>query len=453
MPDILSSLSEQLKVFSHRPIVLAYSGGVDSQVLLHALVTIKQQYMPAMQLSVCHVNHGLSENASSWQSFAEQTCHAYNVPLVCKSVSLKKQSRQSIEAIAREARYKALSELSSENAVVLTGHHQDDQWETFLLAVKRGSGVQGLSAMQSSQPFTASRTLYRPLLNHSRAEIESYARLQDLTWIEDESNQDIRFDRNFVRHEVTPKLIERWPAFLKTVSRTVELCQNSQQILAEVAEEDFNSCLSANKRLMVNRLRDFSRARQQQIIRFFLARKAGLMPSQAQLDQALIQLAQPDASMLSIKLGNLWLRQFLGELYLTETLSDVSQWYTEVALPISHSDIKLPDHLGTLQIAQDNADKAEWDCVFSLPDDISLLQVKFTHNNPKVLPDYRQHHRALKKIWQELAVPTWQRNRIPLIFINDELIAAPGYFVCQPFLPNQHKQTYYLNWLTASVSG
>ena len=453
MSDIVTSLIEKIKPFSHRPICIAYSGGVDSQVLLHALVQIKQTTFPTLKLSVCHVNHGLSDNAQQWQTFAEQTCESLSIPFTCHQVSLKKLPRQSLEAIAREARYQAISESCKENAVIVTGHHLHDQFETFLLALKRGSGVQGLGAMQEVIALDfKEQLLLRPLLGHSRQDIETFAERYQLPWIEDESNQDHMFDRNFIRHEISPKLIKRWPSFLTTVARSAALCQESQQILQEVAKADTAQCLSANNRLSVTSMKALSHARQKQVIRYMLQQHNAKMPSQSQLEQAIAQLAQQELSLLAVKLGDKWLRHFKGELYITSELADVSDWHHCISLTDIPLNLSLPDNLGSLMLTQETRIEKENCQRLSLPKDANL-RIQFRHDNPKVLPDYRQERRVLKKVWQELSVPTWQRSRIPLVYVNNELVAAAGYFVCKPFLPTLDQQTYVLHWCATPGSG
>lgn len=213
---------------------VAYSGGIDSHVLLHALV----QHKPASaQLRAIHIHHGLQIVADEWvEHCAEQTC-ALNVPLEIKYVDAKAAKGKSPEASAREARYAALAEMMTEGEVLLTAHNQNDQAETVFLQLLRGAGVKGLAAMPAQTEFN-SGILYRPLLNISRAEIAEYAVEQQLSWVEDPSNDNTHYDRNFLRQKIMPLLAERWPSFAQTVARSAQHCAEASALIEEVAEQD-----------------------------------------------------------------------------------------------------------------------------------------------------------------------------------------------------------------------
>jgi tRNA(Ile)-lysidine synthase len=183
-PLIHAEIANIIKQYAHCDIVIAYSGGVDSQVLLHSIAQLKSNQQISNEILVCHVNHGLSDNALHWQNFAKQECHKLSLKLVVQKVNINVQPQQSLEAIARDLRYNALKALSERPAIILTGHHSDDQSETFLLALKRGGGLKGLSSMLQVSPL-GKHFLVRPLLNISREQIQQYALANQLTWVED----------------------------------------------------------------------------------------------------------------------------------------------------------------------------------------------------------------------------------------------------------------------------
>ena len=199
---------------------LALSGGLDSCVLLHLLVQLRPQ-LP-FELRAIHVHHGLQHQADSWQNFCEELCNGYDIPLKSVHLTLNVDSGESLEAVAREARYQAMADQMREGELLLTAQHRDDQAETLLLQLLRGSGPAGLAAMPPLARFDPG-WLARPLLDCSRQSLEEYARRHDLTWQEDPSNQDQRFDRNFIRHQVMPLLRSRWPAAATTLSRAAPL--------------------------------------------------------------------------------------------------------------------------------------------------------------------------------------------------------------------------------------
>ncbi|PDP95292.1 tRNA lysidine(34) synthetase TilS, partial [Klebsiella quasipneumoniae] len=215
----------------HRQLLLAFSGGLDSTVLLHQLVLLREQD-PSLTLRAVHVHHGLSAHADDWVAHCRQICQQWQVPLVVHRVTLARGGL-GIEAHARAARYQAFQDTLNAGEVLVTAQHQDDQCETLLLALKRGSGPTGLSAMAPSSAFADSRLL-RPLLNETRESLRQWALAHQLSWIEDESNQDDTYDRNFLRLRVIPLLRERWPHFSEAVARSASLCAEQEQLLDEI---------------------------------------------------------------------------------------------------------------------------------------------------------------------------------------------------------------------------
>lgn len=445
---ILQVIGKSLTSFPKQPLIIAYSGGVDSQALLHAVAQLSQNNNIANPIQVCHVHHGLSANADQWARFATEQCQQLKLPLTVVKVDVVRDGN-SLEANARDARYQALAELASQagiahqaEAVVLTGHHLDDQAETLLLALKRGAGVKGLSAM-AKQTRLKDLLLLRPMLAVSREDIETYANACNLEWVDDDSNTDVGFDRNFIRHQIMPTLVKRWPGMATTMARSAEHCQDAQQLIDEVAQQDLALCLRHNNVLSVSKLLTLSTSRFNFVMRSFLTMHQLLMPSAAQLVQIKQQLNADRDKVPAIKIDGMWLRRFQDELHLTPEYAELSDWLKKINIANELSDnvvIGLPDNLGKLKFAQwqEQHGLDNQAVMFSLPNNASELHLTFSHNNPKCLPDYRAHSRSLKKIWQELAVPTWQRKRIPLIFCGDQLVAALGYFVCKEFLADRH---------------
>jgi len=451
MDLIESALLNVLNKYPKLPLVIAYSGGVDSQVLLHALASLKQKNSSSLlalnAVTVCHVNHGLSSNASAWQLFAEQECQKLNFSLKTCQVNVQAKPQQSLEALARDARYQALQSVHNEASVIITGHHSDDQAETFLLALKRGSGLKGLSAM-AKQSSLGKDTLIRPLLNISRAQILAYAKTHELTWVEDESNSDTNFDRNFIRNDILPLLTERWPSITNTINRSSDHCREGQLLLNELAVEDLNVCQHQAKSLLVDALKKLSPARFNNLLRYFLARHQCLMPSTEQLAQLHQQLNAADDKNPAVKVGEHYIRRYKGVLYLTAKFEDVSTWKTIVDLSADKElSIALPDNVGELSICvaqHKNIITIQFNQsgLVSLQEILAAkpkqqVSICFSHNNPRCLPDYRQHSRPLKKVLQELNITPWQRKRIPFLYYDDIFVAAIGHFVCQEFTETQ----------------
>jgi tRNA(Ile)-lysidine synthase len=457
MNNIESALLAFFSNTNDKTIIIAYSGGVDSQVLLAALSTLKQQQRLTNPILVCHVNHGLSANASSWQQFATEQCQQFLLPITIHQLALKKLPQQSLEAIARDARYQCLVAASVDPAFIVTGHHLNDQTETFLLALKRGAGLKGLSSM-AQQSSLAQHSLVRPLLTISRADIVAYAQHQKLDWIEDESNEDQAFDRNFIRHTIVPELAHRWPSFNKTLSRSVGHCQDAQLLLNEIAEEDFNKVSFASKILSIPALLSLSALRFNNVIRFFLAKHDKLMPSSAQLMQITQQLHANSDKNPCVKISGYCLRRYQKQLYLTDDFADISDWNKQMVMASDCNNIKLPDNLGHIQfnvvdgtndVANSDLDINDTDHVMEIiaPKAGQKVSIRFSHENPKCLPHFRDKSRALKKVLQEAKIPTWQRQRIPFIYYDETLVAALGLFICQSYVPQSIESKLKLVWL------
>ena len=252
---------------SYSKLILAYSGGLDSQVLLHQLA---QNPLTNQKLQVVHINHGLSPNADQWQTQCATVCDQLNLPFTAIKIHIEIQPGDSLEAVAREQRYAALATFVDENTALLTAQHQDDQAETLLLQLLRGAGVKGLAAMPEQKPFAKGVQL-RPLLNIPRAELLAYAEQHALQWIEDESNQNQKFNRNYLRQTIMPLLKQRWPNMSTTLTRSSQHCAEAAELLTELAKIDYQVCVGKKLScLNISALQTFSRIRQKNILRYWL---------------------------------------------------------------------------------------------------------------------------------------------------------------------------------------
>lgn len=402
-------------------IIVAYSGGVDSTVLLHALATIKAQRFPHLQLRAIHIHHGISQNADVWAEHCQKFCETWSVPLVIEKVKLD-LTKGNIEEQARQARYFAIKKYTDQyTAALCTAQHLDDQSETFLLALKRGSGPTGLSAMPMRS--TASGYLHlRPLLTISRQQIEEYAHHYQLTWVEDESNQDAHYDRNFLRLNIIPKLKQRWPHFDQMVARSAMLCQQQQTLLDELLQQMFNSLIYHDGSLLLMPLLDASDEKFNALIRMWLKKHNVLMPTMQQLYllKQTVVLAREDSNPQFI-LHNKQIRRYQNRLYLLPCYQDLQgiilNW--DMNQPLT-----LPDNLGDLTV--DASDCVTKNC--HLPTPTERVSVSFMAQGRFQVVG-RQGSRPIKKLWQEYGIAPWARARIPLIYYNEALITAVGVFV------------------------
>ncbi|MEO3989929.1 tRNA lysidine(34) synthetase TilS [Pseudocitrobacter cyperus] len=406
----ISSLSPQ------RQFLVAFSGGLDSTVLLHQLVCWRQRE-PSVALRAIHIHHGLSTHADAWVEHCRQQCEAWNVPLQVEYVKLA-QNGLGIEAHARQARYQVFSDALRAGEALVTAQHLDDQCETFLLALKRGSGPAGLSSMPARMPF-ADGFLVRPLLNETRASLLAWAKNHHLSWIEDESNQDDAYDRNFLRLRVVPLLTERWPHFAQATARSAALCGEQEQLLDELLADELANLMTPEGALELGPMQSMSEPRRAALLRRWLASHHAAMPSRDMLARIWqeVALAREDASPC-LRHGEYEIRRYQQRLWWVKTLvspGDSPIYWPDITRPLTLS-------FGSLSVVSGGDIRP--------PHENETVSIRFKASGTLHIVG-RNGGRKLKKIWQELGVPPWLRDTTPLLFYNDILIAAAGRFITQ----------------------
>jgi tRNA(Ile)-lysidine synthase len=273
-------LAELLPDFPHTSICVALSGGVDSTSLLAALAARRH---PNTRLRAIHVNHGLHPQAKRWAMHCKALAQSFAVPLQVMTAKVTRSRGTSLEAQARKVRYEIFARELAEGEVLVTAHHEDDQLETVLLQLLRGAGVAGLAAMPDIVRFGRG-WLARPLLGVSRASLETWAGERQLMWIEDEMNEDERFDRVYLRRQVLPVLKKRWPAAGRAVSRGARHIAEAQRLLNALALADVERAAEGDS-LSVKRLRALGPDRRRNALRFWIAGHGALLPNTARLDE------------------------------------------------------------------------------------------------------------------------------------------------------------------------
>ncbi|TDQ59456.1 tRNA(Ile)-lysidine synthase [Mesocricetibacter intestinalis] len=423
---LFSDFQDQIEQSGSRRFLVAFSGGLDSTALL-LLFTKLRQKQPHFEFRAIHIHHALSPHADAWLAHCRRLCASLEIPFIAERVKVEKS--QGIEAGAREARYRAIASHLLAGETLVTAHHLQDQSETFLLALKRGSGLQGLSAMQV-RSHLFQMPLLRPLLNISRPQLEEYLQreMPSLRWVEDESNLDNRYERNFLRNDILPRLRRRWPHFDKSVQRAAQHCFEQQQLLNELLAEEFERRYCSQRQCL--NIADFHAAsvpKQCALLRLWFSRLQINMPSELQLHQLRQDLifSAPDA-MPQFHLGPYILRRYRQYLYITAAFQDLSNLRITVG---GEGEIRLPDNLGLLTVVrQGNHLIFRWqDKCSKLPLTEQEIQIRFGYSG-KVASSRGEFHRDIKKIWQRLEVPPWQRKRIPLVFYADKLQSAVGFF-------------------------
>ena len=398
------------QLLAYDAVYIAYSGGLDSHCLLHLLA---QEMSIKSKLCAIHINHGFSQNANDWQEHCKSICDALDIPFKAIKLNIEIEKGESIEAAAREARYCALTSFIKHNDVLLTAHHQDDQAETFLLQLLRGAGVPGLAAMPNIKELERGY-LYRPLLDFSREFLVNYAKENKLQWINDESNDSLRFNRNYIRHQIMPVLKQRWPSSLKTITRSVQHCSDAAVLLEDLAQLDLQQTIECRPcMLSIQKLALLSEARQKNLLRYWLKREGCQLPNTIHMNRILNEVISSDddsQALLAWKGGQV--RRFQGKLYaLQKNPSEnktIYHWDWQQQ-PLSMTGQSLNCAQGVnLQVKK-------------LP---PVLTVQFRRGGEKIKPQGDRHTRSLKSLFQDWKIPPWERANIPLIFAGEELIAV-----------------------------
>jgi tRNA(Ile)-lysidine synthase len=394
---------------------VAFSGGLDSTVLTYALRELCAEFEQA-RLRAIHVNHGLHADAATWAAQCERVASALDVPLEVVEVVVDRDSGEGTEAAARRSRYAAFAASLAPGETLLTAHHADDQVETFLLRLLRGSGVRGLSSIAVRSPFGPGELL-RPLLGVSRDELEAFGRARGLDWIEDPSNRDTGLDRNYLRHEVVPVLMRRWPGLRTAVGRSARLLGEAGTLLDEEAERDAALVMRGDL-LDLEALSRLDASRRRNFVRYVLHSRGMLPPSEARLRAGLDQLltARGDRQPAMVWSGG-QIRRYRGRLYVLNNsfasecervdLSEQFAWDVRAALDLGPLRGRLRFAVGADAPAID-----------------ANLSVRFRRGGERGLAADGAHHAKLKKIFQSRGVVPWMRAHVPLIFAGDELLAA-----------------------------
>lgn len=380
-----------------------FSGGLDSSVLLHSLAACKDKLPP---LQAIHINHGISPHAAAWEAQCAQFCENLALPLSSHSVTIDKKGN--IEEKARNARYQVFKSCLQPGEALLLAHHADDQAETLLLQLFRGAGINGLAVMPESMPL-ASGTLIRPLLAFSRKALENYAQIAGFVWVEDESNTDEKYSRNYLRNSIIPALETKWPGLVANINRTAKHARDALENLEALAATDLEKASTRKDTLSIKVLETLPRARIMNCLRFWLKKNHLRSPSTqmlARIQEEFFHTRQ-DARP-EIPLEHLTLRRYQNTLYLTENafpqLPEKTPW-SEAA--------KLSSLLGyPIESLAAN---------IAIPEG-SQAEIRFRQGGEILF--WQGQHKALKKLLQEWKIPPWLRDRIPLLYINNQLTAV-----------------------------
>jgi tRNA(Ile)-lysidine synthase len=422
---------------------VAYSGGRDSHVLLHRLAALRERL--AAPLGAVHVNHHLNPDADRWAAHCRRQCETLRVPLEVLDVTVDHAAGEGLEAAARAARHQAWAQWLPAGDALLTAHHRDDQAETLLLQLLRGAGPAGLAAMPEISTLAAG-LLVRPLLHASRAELAAYAHAAGLRWIDDPSNLDARFDRNYLRHRVVPLLHERWPGLSRTLSRAAGLQAESARLADELGAADYDGAVDAETgALSVTAAQALSVARRNNLLRYWIRASGFATPPQRVLERLVEDAlyAAGDAEPC-IDWDGTQVRRYRDRLFVMTPLSSPDDIESR-RWRILDGALCLAGAGGTLEasptpgggIAQRFAE--------------TPFELRRRRGGERILPAGGAHHRKVKTLLQERGVPGWERRRLPLLYFQNELAAVPGVAVAEAFSAAAHETGWWPQWSRLST--
>jgi tRNA(Ile)-lysidine synthase len=421
--------------YSPSRVAVALSGGLDSMVLLR--LASDAAHAAGVPLFAFHVHHGLSPNADAWRTHCAAAAAALGVPFDHRDVTVGK-GKSGVEAAARKQRYAALGEMCRHHGVdlLLTAHHLDDQAETVLLQLMRGSGPAGLSGMDASNRAPGllgdpELVMARPLLGVARAELEAYAAAHQVAWVEDESNTDPRYARNALRHQVMPVLVQAFPGFQRRIARSGAHAQSAQRLLDELAEQDLNACLDSDA-IDLTRLRLLSPDRINNLLRHWFSKRGLGMPSTAWLEQMVAQLlsAREDAQPL-VSHPEIDVRRHRDRLCLVPKQPDLAGLRDpdDEGIIVKHAQafrwngeasIAFPDYGGVLHF---DVGSAGIDPAWLKG---RALEIDFRKGGEKLKLAPNRPTRGLKQLFQAADVPVWERSRLPIVSSGFDLLFAAG---------------------------
>jgi tRNA(Ile)-lysidine synthase len=427
-----------------RAFCVALSGGADSMVLLDVMSQVRRDN-PSIEVRALHVDHQLQAQSQEWAKHCIEQAARLGVTCDVLRVSVTGTDEFGVEASAREARYAAFKSALKSGEVLLTAHHADDQLETILLALARGSGVDGLAAMPVCIRFGAGWHA-RPLLGFTHESLHDWAVARELAYIDDPTNTDTHFDRNFLRKQVVPMLKQRWPSMARTASRSAGHLAEAQALLDDWTENDY-LLASVDDALSVDALRELPSPRRRALLRFWLQRHEVLMPSTRVL-QALEHdmLNAKQDRVPNVRWWGAEVHRYRDLLYIETPLTD---WDDTVQMAWEiKQELQLPSELGSLKLA-DLGERRMANGNGPLIARVRLpatLTVRFRDGGERIRLPGEKHHRALKKLLQESSVLPWWRDRLPLLYAGDKLVAVADLWMSHEFAARPNEAAVQIVW-------
>ena len=439
---IAQARSWLLRTLACRRLRVAYSGGMDSHVLLHLLARTAPE--APWELDAIHVNHNLAPQSRAWAAHCREVCHSLGVRIRILDIDAAAPRGASPESWARAQRYQALEALMEAGDVLATAHHQEDQVETLLLRLLRGAGVKGLAAMAPLRPLGQGRHA-RPLLDCPQGALSAYAQAHELDWVQDPSNAERRFDRNFLRHEVLPVLRQRWPGLARPAARSARLHAEAQDLLDELARADAATCAAPEAGvLLLAPLRQLSPPRRKNLLRREFEALGLPLPGEKQLARLNDDLVERPGPGGCVSWQGAEARRHGGKLYLAAPLD--AAFDGAAAQPWDFpGPCKLQD--GELRVAP--AQGPGPGRALALKQALchgAAVEARYRAGGEALRLPGREGRRKLKDLLREAGIPPWRRGRVPLVYVNGELALVVGVCVAAEFAAAPGEPSWVVSW-------
>ncbi|QNS01850.1 MAG: tRNA lysidine(34) synthetase TilS [Buchnera aphidicola (Pentalonia nigronervosa)] len=435
--DCINSTQEIIIKYKNQSFLIAYSGGLDSTVLLYNMIQIKKN-IPHIKIRAIHINHNFNKLSKKWIIHCKKTCIKHHVPLILAEINIDKKIKKhtnNIEEKLRIQRYNIIYKHLLPNEILLTGHHMNDQCETLILSLKRGSGPTGLSGMSDETKFGYNKKIIRPFLNITKKELKNWAYRNHLKWVEDTNNLNTDHDRNFIRHEIIPILEKRWPFFIKTCFRTSKICQQENIVKKILLHEKIQYFTEMHNSLRIHQFQNMNKNMCTELIRYwlFLNNIKTISYQNIQVIYNQMICSRIDANP-KIKLKQHEIRRYKKSIYLIKNRKNLKNtilfWHNQ------NIQLTLPNNLGCLT-------KNNYGMILPKPQKNEIINIRFQLEG-KILIFGKSNRQKVKKVWQENHIPPWERNQVPLLFYDNCFISALGIFVIQT--NKKYKSIWHISW-------
>ena len=430
----LDIIERQIKPLLPNKFCIAFSGGVDSTVLLHVMKNIIDE---KSQIRAIHINHNIVDNSKVWTKTCKSICKNFGIDIEIISLEVTHKG-YGLEAAARDERYEKLKEKLYENEYLLTAHHEEDQMETVFLRMARGTGLDGLQGINEKYSF-GEGIIFRPMLEVSKTSVMDYAKEHQLKWVEDSSNQDTHFDRNFLRKKIIPQFRERWPSIASSVSRLSQLSAQNIKILNQIAEEDIGPIANMNE-LPLAKLLDKSFERANNMLRYIILANGMSIPSMKTLQDGLKEMLDPETDKSVIAWKDYCIRKYKNHLYFLSN-SDLEPNKVDVRIPWEiGKTVNLGENIGTIEATFIHGDG------LSIEKCKNKLTISYRQGGELIKPIGHRINKSLKNLFQENQILPWMRDKIPLIYYQDELVSVADLWFNQNYVASQNEAGFVVNW-------